>query len=598
MGGRISDTAIEEVRSRINIVELVSERTALKRRGRNHVGLCPFHAENTPSFTVSEERSFFHCFGCGASGDAFAWIMRLENVSFPEAARLLAARAGVALPAAGRGGGDRRDEDRLFEINEQVATYYRRVLWEHPGGAAARAYLESRGLDEALAKHWELGHAPGSGDGLVRWLRSRGVPVEGALAVGLVGRRADGSLFDRFRDRIVFPIRDDRGRIAGFGGRVLPERQDDAPKYLNSSDSAIFKKGHLVYGLRQARDAIRGGRAVVVEGYFDVLALHQGGVVGAVAPLGTALTVDQLRTIRRYTDDIVACFDGDEAGRRAAARSFAAFVEAGLWGRAAFLPGGEDPDSFVRSRGAEAFEHVLRESRPLLDVFLEGLLAADEPSVGRRVTAAREVSRLLRRVRNPWEYDVLARRAAERLGVGEALIRGEGSPAVSSAAAPVAGARRGVRATSEALLVELMLTWPAAVERIVREGGPVLFDDAEWRSLAEEIIERVRGGADPSMLIERLPADMRSRVAAALLQDAADSAASADSADREQLLEDCVAFIRRRRGRRRVREALEEIRAAEAAGDQDRVRRGLRDWSALVRAEGDAGLPDGGGSRH
>jgi DNA primase len=418
----------------------------------------------------------------------------------------------------------------------------------------------------------------------VRWIRSRALPIEAALAVGLVGRRGDGSLFDRFRDRVVFPIRDDRGRIAGFGGRVLPGAHGDAPKYLNSSDSAIFKKGHLVYGLREARDAIRGSRALVVEGYFDVLALHQHGVGGAVAPLGTALTVDQLRTIRRYTDDVVACFDGDDAGRRAAARSFAPFVEAGLWGRAAFLPAGDDPDTFVRLHGAAAFEHVVHEARPLLDVFLDGLLTAGEPSVGRRVSAAREVARLLRRVRNPWEYDVLARRAAERLGVGEALMRGEGLPPATAVAA---AAKSGVRTTSEALLVELMLTWPGAVERIVQEGGPVLFDDEQWRTLAEEIIERTHSGADPSMLVERLPPDTRNRVAAALLQD------GADAADGSQLLEDCVAFIRRRRGRRRVREALEEIRAAEAAGDQDRVRRGLRNWNALVRAEGDEGLPEG-----
>ncbi len=585
MGGRISDSAIQEVRSRISIVELVSERTALRRRGRNHVGLCPFHAENTPSFTVSEERGFFHCFGCGASGDAFAWVMRLESMSFPEAAQLLARRAGVPLPATGRAEGERRADDPLYGINEQAAIYYGRVLWEHPGGGGARAYLESRGLDEPLSKQWDLGFAPGSGDGLVRWIRSRTLPVEAALTVGLVGRRGDGSLYDRFRDRVMFPIRDDRGRVAGFGGRVLPGAPGDAPKYLNSADSAIFKKGHLVYGLRAARDAIRGGRALVVEGYFDVLALHQHGVTGAVAPLGTALTVDQLRTLRRYTDDVVACFDGDEAGRRAAARSFAPFVEAGLWGRAAFLPTGDDPDSFVRCHGAVAFERVVSESRPLLDVFLDGLLAAGEPSVGRRVTAAREVSRLLRRVRNPWEYDVLARRAAERLGVGEALMRGEGLQPAATAAA--AGATRSVRTTSEALLVELMLTWPGAVDRIVQEGGPVLFDDAQWRSLAEEIIERTRSGADPSMLIERLPADTRSRVAAALLQD------GADAADGAQLLDDCVAFIRRRRGRRRVREALEEIRAAEAAGDQDRVERGLRNWSALVRAESDESLPEG-----
>jgi DNA primase len=583
MGGRISDTSIQDVRDRVNLVDLVSERTALRKRGRSHLGLCPFHAENTPSFSVSEERGFFHCFGCGASGDAFAWVMRMEQLSFPEAVRHLAARVGVELPAdVGAAPRGRREEEVAWQLNEDVAACYQRALWDPRAGAVAREYLATRGIDEALARRWELGYAPGVGDALVRWLRAHTKPVEVALAVGLVGRRADGSLFDRFRARLMFPIRDAKGAVAGFGGRTLPGAPDDAPKYLNSSESPLFKKGRLVYGLHQARDAIRTAeRAVLVEGYLDVLALHQHGVPTAVAPLGTALTADQLRTLRRYTDDIVACFDGDEAGARAAGRAFAVFVEAGLWGRAAFLPAGEDPDTYVRAQGAAAFERVLAEARPLLDVFLERLLPAGDRSVSRRVEAAREVGRLLRRVRNPWEYDVLSRRAAERLGVREEHLRAEGRPAASPAAgaAHVAGDRGSTprpRAAGEALLVELMFTWPEAIERVVEEGGAALFDNPAWRDLAQAIIDGVRMGQDPTMLVERLPEERRTRVAATLLRE------DESPPDQEQLFLDCLTYIRRRRDRGRVREALEEIRAAEAAGDEARIRQGLRQWRALV----------------
>ncbi len=578
MGGRFSDHAIDDVRGRVNLVELITERTGLRRRGRNHVGLCPFHAEDTPSFTVSEERGFFHCFGCGVSGDAFAWVMRTEQVLFPEAVRLLAARVGVQLPVSAGGPPERRGDDALYRVTEAAAGYYAGSLWEEGAGAVPRTYLERRGVSPEMARAWGLGYAPGTGEALVRQLRASGLPVEAALAVGLVGRRADATLFDRFRARLIFPIKDGNGRVCGFGGRVLPGAPPDAPKYLNSSDSPIFKKGRLVYGLAEARDGIRRlDVAVLVEGYMDVMALHQHGVVVAVAPLGTALTAEQLRFLRRYTDNVVACFDGDEAGSRAAARSFGVFVEAGLWGRAAFLPTGDDPDTFVRSHGREAFERVLGEAQPLVDVFLRGLVDPAEPSVGRRVEAAREVGRLLRRVRNPWEYDVLARRAAERLGVGEALLRGEAS--TPKARGGAAAAPRPPLASGEGLLIELMLTGGDALARVVHEGGVALFEDPSWREIAATIIARASGGADPSDVVERLPPEMRRRVAARLLQDD-------DDTDRERLLSDCLDFVRRRRGRRQVREAVERIRAAETSGDEARLREGLEEWRTLVRPDG------------
>jgi DNA primase len=582
MSGRIPAEAIRDIRDRINLVELISETVGLRKRGRNYLGLCPFHTENTPSFTVSEDRGFFHCFGCGASGDPFAWLMRTEQATFPEAVRRLAERAGVRLPAPIEGGRDRRADDALYRITEAAAAFYQRALWEGAGGAVVRAYLGERAVGEDVARRYALGYAPPTGDALVRALRAAGHPVEAALAAGVAARRGDGTLFDRFRARLVFPIRDASGRVAGFGGRVLPGAPADAPKYVNSAESAIYRKGHLVYGLHEARDAIRRrDRAIVVEGYLDVLSLVQAGIGDAVAPLGTALTSDQVRLLRRHTGNIVACFDGDDAGRRAAARSFPVFVEAGLWGLGAFLPGGDDPDSFVRAHGAEAFERVTAAAVPLIDAFLRGLVAPNDPSVPRRAQAAREVARLLRRVRNPFEYDVLARLAAERLGVREDLLREEGSPAAErTTAAPPA---RGPRAESEGLLIELMLTGGDAVERVARDGGLSLFETPAWRSLAEEVLRCVAEGVETAPLVERLPAEMRARVAVALLGDAP------VAVDRGRLLDDCMVFIERRRQRRRVRDVLEEIRVAEASGDDRGMRDGLRRWQELVGGGADAG---------
>jgi DNA primase len=585
MGGLIPDQLIQDIRDRTNLVELISERTALRKRGRNWVGLCPFHAENTPSFTVNDERGFFHCFGCGASGNVFAWLMRTDQLSFPEAVRTLADRVGVDVPTTPGSRRDQRADDPLFQANEETAACYRKALGHAEYGAPARPYVDQRGIDATISERFGLGYAPASGDVLARWLRARRVPVEAALAVGVLGRRNDGSLFERFRGRLVFPIRDSAGRVVGFGGRVLPGAAADLPKYLNSPESSVFKKRQVLYGLREAREAIgKRDRAVLVEGYFDVIVLHQHGVELAVAPLGTAVTSDQLRQLRRHAGDVVACFDGDAAGIRAASRSFAAFVEAGLWARAALLPPGEDPDSFIRAHGRTAFEQILDKAQPLLDVFLGTILDPGEPSVARRVQAAREIGQLLRRVRNPWEYDVLARRAAERLGVREEHLRGEGAPKHGKTSTQTAAVGR--RTGGEAMLIELMLTGTDAVERVAREGGAALFDDPDWRSMAEEILGDGAGAGSTAMLVERLPDEMRARVATALLAE------DPQSGDRSQLLTDCVEFIRRARGRRRSRELLEQIRAAEAAGDEPRMREGLEQWRAHVAA-GDADS-DGG----
>jgi DNA primase len=389
------------------------------------------------------------------------------------------------------------------------------------------------------------------------------VPVEQALTAGLVLRRdrpdAAGTVYDRFRDRLMFPIHDRTGKVIAFGGRVLPGRPvtgDPPPKYLNSPESPLFHKGQTLYGLGHARDAIRKtGRAIVVEGYLDVIALAQAGIGEVVAPLGTALTIDQLRVLRRLTDAVIACFDGDAAGRRAAARSFPVFLEAGLWGRGAFLPAGEDPDSFVRGQGREALEACLGAAAPLVEAFLEEVGGPDREAVGRRAEAAREVARILKRVSNPFEYDVLARLAAERLGVREEVLRAESVPTqpAREPSPPTPDRSRD----AEEQLVELMAADPAVTSRVRAENIIAEFQHPAWRRTAETL-----AGADAepdrAAVVQALPRDLRDRVARRVLGEIEDE-------DRERAVADCIARIRERRLHARL---LEEMRAAEARGDQ------------------------------
>jgi DNA primase len=561
VSGRIDDAAIRTIRERASLLEVVSDVVTLKRRGRSAVGLCPFHTEKTPSFTVSEERGFFHCFGCSEHGDVFAFVMKTQSLTFPEAVRHIAERFGLPVPQAVAG--QSAQTEPLTAVNAAAADFFQAQL-AGPVGARATAYLGERGVDDEQRRRFRLGYAPGSGDALVRHLAARRIAAEDGLRAGLVLRRerpeGRSVLVDRFRDRLMFPITDTAGKVIAFGGRVLPGRPvtgDPPPKYLNSAESPLFRKGHTLYGLFQARDAIRRrGRAVVVEGYLDVIACAQAGIEEVVAPLGTALTADQLRVLRRFSESVIACLDGDEAGRRAAARSFPVFLEAGLWGRGAFLPAGEDPDTFVRSQGAAALEACLAAAEPLVEPYLAELAGPQRDAVGRRAAAARDVTRILKRVRSPFERDALARLAAERLGVREEMLREEGLPEVAPAVPvlPVGDALHG----PEALLVELMAADPRITQRVDAENVIAEFEHAGWRRAAETLV--TLGDADRTAVLETLPREVRDRVVRRLLGEGVEE-------DRERAVADCVARIRRRTSRGEIRRLREEIRAAEARGD-------------------------------
>ncbi|UTF59779.1 DNA primase [Gilvimarinus sp. DA14] len=373
---RIPQPFIDELLDRVDIVEVVDHRVKLKKTGKNYSACCPFHDEKTPSFTVSPDKQFYYCFGCGASGNAVGFLMDYERVGFPEAVEQLAHLCGLDVPKEETSPGASKQDrlrKRLYDLLEKSSDFYQQQLREHPGRSKAVDYLKSRGLDGRIARDYGIGYAPPGWDNLLSALGTSGETKDGLLTAGmLIQPENTDRLYDRFRFRIVFPIRDTRGRVIGFGGRVLG---DDKPKYLNSPETPVFHKGRELYGLYEAREAYRNlPRLLVVEGYMDVVSLAQFGIRYGVATLGTACGENHLERAFRYTSEVVFCFDGDSAGRRAATRALEAALPAMTDGRTVkflFLPEGEDPDTLVRQIGPEKFENLINLAVPLEDYLFD-----------------------------------------------------------------------------------------------------------------------------------------------------------------------------------------------------------------------------------
>jgi DNA primase len=379
MAGRIPEKFIDELLTRIDIVDVIDARVPLRKAGKDYKACCPFHEEKTPSFTVSQDKQFYHCFGCGVHGSAIGFLMEYEHMSFPEAVEDLAARAGVSVVREQQGGaytpGMAKDElANLSDLLQQADRYYRRQLREHPSAQSAVEYLKGRGLSGAIAADFGLGFAPDGWDNLLRAIGTDAATQEALVTAGLAVKKDNGGYYDRFRQRVMFPIHDYRGRLIGFGGRVVGKGE---PKYLNSPETPLFHKGRELYGLFRARDALRRERrALVVEGYMDVVALAQFGIDYAVATLGTATTRDHLERLFRFTPEVVFCFDGDRAGREAAWRALENALPVMQEGRQAsflFLPDGEDPDSLVRKEGREGFSARVAQGLSLPDYLFQTL---------------------------------------------------------------------------------------------------------------------------------------------------------------------------------------------------------------------------------
>ena len=398
MAGRIPKSFIDELVARADIVEVVGARVTLKRAGSNYKGLCPFHGEKTPSFTVSPSKGFYHCFGCSAHGTAIGFLMAYDNLEFPEAVEALAEMMGLEVPRESSGVPERKDDnEELYELLREADQIYRAKL---RSSDKAIAYLKKRGIDGPTAGRFGIGYAPDAWDTVMQQLGTSDARIAKLMQAGLLSANDSGRRYDRFRDRIMFPIRSARGQVIGFGGRVL---ESGEPKYLNSPETPVFRKGHELYGLYEARqNPGRPKQIIVVEGYLDVASLVQFGVEYAVATLGTAMTTENLRRLSRLTDRIVFCFDGDAAGRAAASRAMETALPFGGGNvdiRFLLLPEKDDPDTFVRSQGADAFRALAASAVALPDFFVAELdKRVDFKSTGGRGRFDVSAKPLLRRL--------------------------------------------------------------------------------------------------------------------------------------------------------------------------------------------------------
>jgi DNA primase len=584
----ITQDKITEIRNRASIVEVISDYVTLKKAGRNYMGLCPFHGEKTPSFTVSEEKGIYHCFGCQAGGSVFHFLMQYDHLTFPEAVERVAKRYGITVEQTQRTGAAREvgERENLYRINERVAANYQKILFGHPEGKKALDYLRSRGVDEATARKFMLGYAPQNGSGLSGLLKMEKASVSDALRLGLLGQRGPQQFHEKFFARVMFPIINPAGKVIAFGGRVLNEA---LPKYLNSSETPLFHKGATLYGLYHAREGIRKtDRVVVVEGYLDVIALSQYDISYAVATLGTALTADHVRALSRYTKNVIALFDGDDAGYKAAARSFEIFIEAGLLGRAAFLPRDEDPDSFVRTRGKAALEAILGQAVPLADYYFSWLEQRHGKNLEGKSQIANEVSRILTKVKNAFEVDLLIRRAVDILGIREELLR---RPPATLPGRPAAANARQVLPVSipenrddvaERSLAGLMLRLPSVTERLMQEPEARQWCGPMWRPVIDAIIAewQEHGRIDIFHLTQSLPTELASDIAALALEGE-----NLTDAECAKMADDCLSHLRRKHLKRRERDLRIAIRAAEEQKDEKVKRERMLEWQDLVRKE-------------
>ena len=586
-----SASLLEEIRSRVDMVEMVGQFVNLKRAGENWKGLCPFHTEKTPSFTVHPKKGIFHCFGCGAGGDAFGFLMRQDRLAFPEAVRLLAQRAGVELPSERRPEAADGKIEALRQIMARAAEFYAEALWA-PGGDKARRYLEGRGVDPEVARRFGLGYAPEGWDHLLAFMRGQSVAEEGLAQAGLVLPRQTGSgFYDRFRGRLLFTIRDGQGRVVAFGGRALGPEE---PKYLNSPETPLYVKGQILYALDLAKGAMRErNRAIVVEGYLDCLMAHQHGFTETVAALGTAFTQAQLALLQRSADEIVAVFDADAAGQKAAARidelmSGPADLRSLGWSMArtggferaghfpvkvAVLPPGHDPDSLLRSQGADAFRSRVDDARSILSFVMAQALAEENLASPRgRATAHARVALVLSKVPNAEEATALAQQAARELGVDPTQLwieaqqlqrarfsQGRGGGASARATLPSTGAGWPPPNLAERDLLSLLLQVEEARVSLL----PGIEDDDIAHPGLRALLAALREapGSPAEALMTALPGDGERGLLAALLLE------ERSWPDVRQQIGELQRRYEIRRRKKRIRQVTQAIIEAQATGD-------------------------------
>ncbi len=473
----IEDSCLEEIQNRVDLVAVISEYVELKPAGRSFKGLCPFHEEKTPSFVVTPEKGIFHCFGCGTGGNVFSFLMRMENIPFPEAVENLAEKCGVELPRRKKGneGKQRKEKERFFELSESAREYYVRELFQsaEPAALRARSYLlKKRALKPEILQEFGIGFSSRSGKGVIEYLLSKGFSGSEIIASGVGTITSRRALSDRFRGRVTFALQDVNGRVIGFAGRAMDEY---GPKYLNVPESTYFSKGKHLYGLHAAKTHIRKqGRAVLVEGYMDFLTLYQAGIQSTVASMGTALTKEQATLLRRFAGEVILCFDSDSAGEAATARGMLILSEKGLQVRIVPLPSPYDPDSYLQEKGTKSFEALLDNAQSLFDYQL-GLFIKKYgyDTLEAKVKIIRGIEPYVRSLDDFVERSLRIKQVSHQLGVSESVFyesfnaRGGRSAAVNILKGTQALEPGNIKA--ERLLLQVAVENPVLRGYILRE---------------------------------------------------------------------------------------------------------------------------------
>lgn len=583
MAGRIPENLLDDILSRVDIVEVISGYIPLKRAGRNFKASCPFHHEKTPSFLVSPDRQIYRCFGCGEAGNAFKFLMRYERLEFPEAVETLAKKAGVALP-------ERQIQDssvsslitQLYKINELATLFYRQNL-NAPSTAQVKSYLLKRCLKEETLELFKLGFALDKWDALIEHLRSKNISLSLLERAGLVLAKESGGYYDRFRKRIIFPIWDIKSRPIGFGARVL---DDTLPKYINSPETPVYTKGRNLYGLNLSHGAIREDDAVVVvEGYLDFILPFQEGLKNMVASLGTALTQEQARLLKRYTHNVVMIYDADDAGELATLRTLDIFIEEGMTVKVVSLPQGFDPDLFVRKQGIDKFKEKITQAENLFDYKLKGLKSRQSiKDIEGKVKVAYEMLLTINKINNAVLKSEYIKRLAEELNVKEDALLQELNKLKSNKPyvdPNPTGAKRVLNVNpTEKLLIKLMLEETGLINRVRDSLEPADFQDARTSKIISLLFDLIGQGKEiePHKLLNYFEEED-------LLQLVCESTFSPESAgqNKEKLVDDCIQRLRKDRLRLKREYLHDQIKSAQALGDEEKLQRLMQEFHHLIK---------------
>jgi DNA primase len=577
----IPENLIDQVQNRTDIVEVISKYVPLKKTGRNFKGNCPFHHEKTPSFIVSPDKQIYHCFGCAAGGNVFSFLMKQENITFPEAVEMLAEKVGIVLP---RQSGQSKEQaslaNQLYKVNELATEYFQYHL---ANNAQAKEYLAKRGIGPDTIKEFNIGYSPESWDSLLTFFNKKGVASDLLEKAGLVIPNDRGGHYDRFRKRIIFPIVDLKDKTLGFGARVLDA---SLPKYMNSPETTIYSKGRNLYGLNISREHIKkAGHALIVEGYLDFIIPYQAGVKNLIATLGTALTIDQVKLLKRFANTVIMVYDPDEAGEAASLRNTDIFIAEDVNVYIAELPAGYDPDNYIQKFGAEAFEKLAKSAKNIFDYKIEKLLGRFNIKTSNgKAAVAGEMLPTISKINNAVLRSDLMKRLAEKLGVDpdalkEELKKVKPDYSARQIVAKAVEVRKDTR-TAQEMVLAVMLEGGAFVDAVKKSLVPDEFVNTSIRDIVKAIFDMHDQNLEinPAKMISHFN---NSSDAAVIISEAVNL--SEMMLDKERVLADCIARIKKDNLNYQLTELRSAIKTAHDSNDETRLNDLIKEYDSLIK---------------